>query len=100
MSLGSCGDDSDDGDGLGGSRDVPVCEEVVKEGAPIPEELFESGCEMPSGDRFLFSAFECADGGKFITYDDRFYGLVGETWHENRGEPAEDPAYTSFLADC
>jgi hypothetical protein len=101
--LTGCGDEDSDADREPfGSRAgaVPLCEDAVADGEPITEKLFETGCEMPNGDRFLFSAFECEDGGLFITYDDRFYGRVGDVWHENRGEPAGDPAYSSFLADC
>lgn len=77
--------------------DAPACGEVWVTGETIPRGY--AGCN--DGEVFLEpDVMGCSSGQRFITFEDRWYGVLGGTVREGESPLAQDREYRSSVASC
>src|SRR5689334_19504312 len=83
--LAGCGDDDGSGSEAAGtptpthSTDLPFCSDVWVADQPLPASY--KGCEE-DGQAVAPQRRFCASGQKIVTYDDRFYAVLGHDVQE------------------
>jgi hypothetical protein len=77
--------------------DAPDCAEVWVTGGPIPRSY--AGCN--DGDSFVErQALGCSSGQRLVTFDDRWYGVVGGLVREGTTPLEQDREYRASVASC
>jgi hypothetical protein len=95
LTVAACGGGGEDAESAGTSGVMPDCSDVWVDGETLPEDY--EGCT--DGDTIAAAVtIECDSGiGTFVTYDDRFHALLGDTVTEASTESDE---YAKAYEDC
>lgn len=59
---------------------MPICEDLVKVGAPVLQDTVDNGCDMSDGSFSSFVSHGCDPGPQVHVFNDELYGSVGGTW--------------------
>lgn len=77
--------------------DLPACAQVWKDGATLPRDY--EGCEGPTTTE-LGAGIDCWNSPGLMTYDDRFFALLGgEITEAPVGSEAYDQAYDECVGN-
>lgn len=77
--------------------DAPDCAEVWVTGGPIPRSY--AGCN--DGESFVErQALGCSSGQRLVTFDDRWYGVVGGLVREGTTPLDQDREYRASVDSC
>lgn len=77
--------------------DAPACEAVWVTGRSIPRGF--DGCEV-DGTLVEADVIGCSSGQRFVTYDDRWYGVLGGAVREGTSPLDQDREYRASVASC
>lgn len=76
---------------------TPECSEVWRDGARLPR--FYGGCA--EGDTYVRrDAMACSSGQRLARYADRYYGVLGGTVREAKGDLDDDRDYRASVRRC
>lgn len=75
----------------------PACDEVWIDGATLPRPY--AGCSTADGAWVAADRMPCSFGGAIVTYDGRFYAVVGNRVNDV-GDLAASDQFQSALSNC